>query len=306
MSFESAGQTIGILYCGDMGVAVAKALLECGHRVVTTCSGRSDTTRRQAESLPVEILPSVESVIAESDVVFSLVLPSKAHIAAMNYIEHCPVEAEACPVFVDGNSSGLEAIKAIEEQMKGKSLDMVDASILGASSKFQDVGVLNLSGPAAPAVESLFGGRVQTRVLGEQIGTATFLKVVMTGLSKSLITLFLEVATLAEETGMLPEFLDSCRMVYPGVMLPVDRSLPTYPRHAKRRIGEMQNVEQLSELVGMRSGMVEEGRQLLEIFSKVKWDLAALTGTSDDLQEIIKSLATVRKKDYQSSFHETK
>ena len=39
----------------------------------------------------------------------------------------------------------------------------------------------------------------------------------------------------AHRRGMLPEMMEACTMLYPGITVVIDRMLPTYARHARRR-----------------------------------------------------------------------
>ena len=76
-NLQRTGATcVGVLYCGDLGAAVARLLKREGVRVVTTCAGRSVSTRSRAETCGAEILPSLKDVVRESNVVVSLVLPA--------------------------------------------------------------------------------------------------------------------------------------------------------------------------------------------------------------------------------------
>src|SRR2546428_92476 len=79
-------------------------------------------------------------------------------------------------------------------------------------------GVIYLSGPAAGHVAPLFGSVVRTRVLGEQPGLASTMRMLVSGVSKGLVALFLEMGLAARQAGLLPELLDCYRDAYPGLM----------------------------------------------------------------------------------------
>src|SRR4051812_46831805 len=96
-----------------MGSAVGRALQRGGARVVATLEGRSERTRTLAEGL--ELLPSLEAVVAESDVVLSIVPPAEAASVAarlrgaalsadLNAVS--PETARRLGVDVDGSISG--------------------------------------------------------------------------------------------------------------------------------------------------------------------------------------------------------
>ena len=68
--------TIAIVSPGAMGSALGRGFAEGGARVVATVAGRSSRTSDLAHGL--ELLPSLEAVIAEADVVLSVVPPGAA------------------------------------------------------------------------------------------------------------------------------------------------------------------------------------------------------------------------------------
>jgi len=51
---------------------------------------------------------------------------------------------------------------------------------------------------------------------GEQVGFASRLKLLMSGILKGLSVLFLDISALAERAGMLDEFRQSCDQFYPA------------------------------------------------------------------------------------------
>src|SRR6188472_3639884 len=96
-----------------MGSAVGRALQRGGARVVATLEGRSERTARLAEGL--ELLPRLDDVLAEADVVLSIVPPGEAAavagrvrgaalVADLNAVS--PTTALALGVDVDGSISG--------------------------------------------------------------------------------------------------------------------------------------------------------------------------------------------------------
>ena len=75
-------QTVGIVSPGAMGSAVGAAYLAAGNRVVTTVAGRSDRTIGLAEQAGLELLPDLDAVVSESELVLSIVPPGEAGVNA--------------------------------------------------------------------------------------------------------------------------------------------------------------------------------------------------------------------------------
>jgi 3-hydroxyisobutyrate dehydrogenase-like beta-hydroxyacid dehydrogenase len=281
--------TVGILYCGDMGSAFGKLLSKGGMRVITTCQGRSRATEERARSAGIEILPTLVDVIAQSDFVFSLVLPSAAVDVARQYASFHETRPQGS-IFVEANSIGMEALEEIDRLMAEHNIPLVDAAINGVSHRLADLGVLHISGPKAGSVEALCRGLLRVNSLGPQIGSASQLKLLMSGIAKGLVALFLEVGVLAERADMSESFLQGCRQFYPSVMTVIDRVLVTYPRHAARRAGEMRDIEQMAQALQLRLGMTREAGELMHLMAGIPWEEVEL-GSSGDIRKIIQAVA---------------
>ena len=286
---SSSSTTVGILYCGEMGSAFGKLLREGGLRVVTTCQGRSRATEERARAARIEILPSVDDVVAQSDVVFSLVLPSAAIEVARQYTSRRKMRPKDS-VFVEANSIGLETLGQIERMMAEQKIALVDATINGAAHRLQDMGILHVSGPKAKRVEAICQSRMRVNWLGEQVGRASQMKLVMSGVVKGLAALFLEVGALAERADVLDSFLESCQLFYPALMTIIERVLPTYPQHAARRAGEMRDLEQLGRAVRLRLGMTHEAGELIRLMAGVPWEQVQLKSPTD-VRTIVQTVA---------------
>jgi 3-hydroxyisobutyrate dehydrogenase-like beta-hydroxyacid dehydrogenase len=291
-SSSDPATTLGILYCGDMGSAFGKLLREGGLRVVTTCEGRGRVTERQALAAGIEILPRLEDVVAQSHFVFSLVLPTAAIEVAEQYVK-CRRMRPAGSVFVEANSIGLKTLEQIERLMAEHDVPLVDAAFHGVAHRLKDLGVLHVSGPEARRVEEICQGLLTVNWLGTRIGSASVLKLLMSAIAKGLAGLFLEVGSLAERADMLESFLQSCQHFYPPVMAVIERILPTYPRHALRRVNEMRDIEELGRAFELRLGMTHEAGKLIQLIASLPWDQME-AGTPVDMRTIIRSVAKAR------------
>ncbi len=285
----NSGTTVGVLYCGDMGTAFAKLLRKSGLRVVTTCQGRSPVTKEQALSSGIEILPSLEDVVAQSHFVFSLVLPSAAIDVARQYVCYRQMRPQDS-IFVEANNIGLDALKQIERLMAEQNIPLVDAAIHGTAHRLEDVAMLYISGPKARSVEAICKGLLRVNWLGTRIGSASLMKQLMSAISKSLPGLFLEVGTLAERADMLEPFLESCQRFYPSIMTVIERTLPTYPRHAVRRLAEVREIEELGRGFQLRLGMTHEAGTWIQLIASLPWHQMKSENPSD-VRTIIHSVA---------------
>jgi 3-hydroxyisobutyrate dehydrogenase-like beta-hydroxyacid dehydrogenase len=285
---SNSATTVGILYCGEMGSTFGKLLRKGGLRVITTCQGRSRATEERARSAGIEILPRLDDVVAQSHFVFSIVLPSAAVDVARQYIG-CHRMRPQDSIFVEANAIGLQTLEQIERLMAEQNIPLVDAAIHGVT-RLQDLGVLYISGPKAESVEAFFRGLLRVNCLGAQIGSASRMKLLMLVISNGLNALFLEAGALAERADMLESFLESCQQLYPGVTTIIERMLPTYPRHAARRAGDIREIEQLAHTLDLRVGMTHEAGELIQLIASLPWDQKELRSPVD-IRRIIQSVA---------------
>jgi 3-hydroxyisobutyrate dehydrogenase-like beta-hydroxyacid dehydrogenase len=276
----NSATTVGILYCGDMGSAFGKLLRKGGLRVVTTCQGRSCATEEQALRSGIEILPTLDDVVAQSHIVFSLVLPSAAVEVARQYVA-CHQLRPNGSFFVEANSIGLETLEQIQCLLAKENIPLVDATFNGSAHRLEELGVFHVSGPMARNAEAVCHGLLRVNCLGAQVGAASLMKLLMSVVAKGLACLFLEVGTLAERADMLESFLDSCHLFYPSILTAVERMLPTYPRHAARRVDEMRDVEQLGRVFQLRLGMTHEAGRWIQVIASVPWDEMKLEASAD-------------------------
>ncbi|MEO8494843.1 MAG: NAD(P)-binding domain-containing protein [Planctomycetota bacterium] len=263
MSRRADVSTVGILYCGDLGAAIARLLQRAGVRVVTTCEGRSRRTRERAQSAEVEILPTLDAVASVADVVVSLVLPGAATDVAREYVNRrslCPRDS----LFVDANSIDVPTLAAMDSTLAAAGIRFVDAAIHGGAKSLAELGVMYVSGRDAQDVSQVFSEAICVHSLGERVGQATRMKLLLGGLSKSLNALFLEIGILSHNADLLDEFLGEAKRFYPGIMTAIDRMLPTYPQHAARRVVELQSIEGLARSVCAPCQMVASARELLK------------------------------------------
>ncbi|HEX4642846.1 MAG TPA: DUF1932 domain-containing protein [Candidatus Acidoferrales bacterium] len=289
LASSNAATTVGILYCGEMGSAFGKLLRKGGLRVVTTCQGRSQTTLDGSRSSEIEILPTLNDVAAQSHVVFSFVLPAAAGEVAQQYAL-CHSIRPKDSIFVEGNSIGLDTLEQIERLMAEHEIPLVDAAVNGMANRLEDLGVLHVSGPRAGSIEAMCRGLMRVNDLGIRAGSASRMKLLMSGIAKGLPALFLEVAALAEQADLLESFLKSCQLFYPAIMSVVERTLPTFPRHAGRRAGEVRDVENMARALHAPAGMTHAAGEWIQLMSTIPWDQVAM-GSPVDIRAVIQTVA---------------
>jgi 3-hydroxyisobutyrate dehydrogenase-like beta-hydroxyacid dehydrogenase len=274
---SSGPTTVGVLYAGELGASVGALLRGRGVRMVTTVAGRGAATVARAREAGMVVLNGITDVVRQSDVVISLVPPAAAEEVAATYCEHARL-APAGALYVDANSVGPELIERMAANVERCGRGFVDAAINGLAKNLATSGTLFLSGGRAEEVAGLFEGAMRVRVLGDEAGRASAMKMLLSGVSKGVCALVAELAMVAERRQMLPEMIEAMREIYPGIWALAERMLPTYPKHAGRRAGEMQELEETCQAVGLEPGVVAAVRGMHEMLAKVPFGEAPDTG----------------------------
>lgn len=280
--------TVGVLFPGDMGAAVASLLQSRGMRVVTTLEGRGDRTARRCQENGLIVLDSFQAVAQQSNIVISLVPPDSAEAVAVRYAGFAAI-APAHPLFVDANSIRPERMTAMARTFEAAGIDFVDASINGLAKNLARAGTLFLSGVRAEEIADLFGDAMRVKILGAAPGRASAMKMLLGGLSKGMCALFLELAIVAQRTGMLSDLLEATALIYPGMSALADRMLPTYAKHAPRRAVEMGELEAMTRSAGLEPCVIEAIHRLHELLATVNFNPATPEGTAGDLIEQLAS-----------------
>jgi 3-hydroxyisobutyrate dehydrogenase-like beta-hydroxyacid dehydrogenase len=283
---NTPGKTIGILYLGEMGASVASVLIDCGLRAVTTITGRSEATARRASSCGCVVLNSFADVVAESDVLISIVPPSAAEEVVESYCAHAH-RAPAGAVYVDLNSISPELATTLSERIAATGRAFVDGAINGLARNLTTSGTLFLSGSRAAEVGILFGDRVRVRLLGDECGRASAMKMLLSGLSKGVCALFAETALIAHRRGMLDEMVVAYEQIYPGMMTLIQRMFPTYSQHAERRAAEMRELEETARASNIEPYTLKGARELHDQLASVPFDASR----ASTLQSLIEYLA---------------
>jgi 3-hydroxyisobutyrate dehydrogenase-like beta-hydroxyacid dehydrogenase len=258
--------TIGLLYAGEMGAALAAALRARGARVITTLEGRSPRTAARCRAAGIEVLNSLADVVRESPVVICLVPPHAAEQVADSYCEFAGL-APPGAIYVDANSTGPESAQSLIANLSRHGVDFVDAAINGLAKNLSGGGTIFLSGARATGVAHLLEGATRVWVLGRQPGRAKTMKMLLGGMSKGVCALFVELARLARRREMLPEMIEAMSRIYPGIAALIERMLPTYARHAPRRAAEMYELEQTVIASGIEPCAVTAVRTIHEMIA---------------------------------------
>ncbi len=199
-------QTIAVIAPGDMGSGVGQALVQAGHDVVTCLAGRSEASRARAERCGFRDLANLDQVVGQAALILSI-LPPAAAIDLANDVAAAIGRTDARPVYMDCNAISPANGSKIATIMSGAGAPCIDAGIIGlAPGKGPQPTRFYISGPDLGLAEALAVEGIRVKGVGADIGRASALKMLYSGLNKGRFSLIATVATAARSRGRLDEF----------------------------------------------------------------------------------------------------
>jgi 3-hydroxyisobutyrate dehydrogenase-like beta-hydroxyacid dehydrogenase len=257
-------ETVALLFPGDMGHAVGAFLKAGDRRVVTILEGRSAATRERSRRSGFQDLASFDRVIDEADLVLSILPPSAAETLALRFAECVGARANP-PVFVDCNAVSPATVRRMDAAVRGAGGVFIDGGLIGAPpGRGPRATRLYVSGASARELESLEAPlaadrdepELRVRVVGDEIGRASGLKMVYAGLTKGTMTLHTAVLAAAERLGLYSELTRELGESQKEALarMGVIRFLPA---DAERWIGEMEEIAATFEGAGVTSAFHE-------------------------------------------------
>jgi 3-hydroxyisobutyrate dehydrogenase-like beta-hydroxyacid dehydrogenase len=229
--------TVGIVSPGAMGSAHGGALLRGGARVVATVDGRSDRTGRLAREAGLDLVPRLADVIAEADVVLSVVPPGRA--------EQVAAELRGAQLLADLNAVSPATLRRIAPD--------VDGSISGPPPTKAGTTRLYLSGPRAREVAALPFDGVDVVVVGGEIGAASAVKMSTASVYKGSVALLTQALRAADHYGVLAHVLDDLGEAADEA----GRRIARAAAKAERYVGEMHEISAAQAAAGLDPGLFE-------------------------------------------------
>lgn len=190
------------------------------------------------------------------DVVMSVVTPASAEDVARDAAPYLQSGA----LYVDANSISGETARRIAAIVVEGSASFVDAVFIGAVPLLRSSVPLYLSGPGAGVFAShASAAGLQPRIVSDQSGDASDLKMLWSVMSKGAIGLVAETLTAAHQLGLTAPVLRLLaeEFGHTGSEEMVLRMLESTARSGPRRVEEMKAVRQTLVLAGIPTHMVE-------------------------------------------------
>ncbi|MBN4004046.1 NAD(P)-dependent oxidoreductase [Nostoc sp. LPT] len=243
-------QTVGILSPGDMGQAIASVLNQNGLKTIAALDDRSQRTRQLAAAANIEDVGSLRQLVIESDVVLSVLVPVAA-IEAANLVAEVISNVGKQILYVDCNAVAPQKVKRIAQIIESVGVRFVDASIIGPPPRVPGRTRIYASGKQAVEFQQLQNYGLDIRVIGDEIGQASGLKMSYAALTKGLTAIGTELLIAAHRLGLDEQLWEEVSSSQPELAAILTRSIPSMTPKAHRWIGEMEEIAETFQEVGL-------------------------------------------------------
>ena len=232
---------IGIIAQGEMGTGIGWRLAQSGAEVSTCVVGRSAASRERAERAGIKIVGDDEALIANCDMLLSILPPSEALSLAQRLAPALSAQ-KGRVLYVDCNAVAPETVRRVAAAIAPTGSAFADVGIVGGPPRPGYVPRLYVSGEAAQKFLALRDFGLEILVVEGGIGAASALKLSYAALTKGLTAIGIAVARGATSDGVAEmlraEFLAS----QPELHKWLTRQMPTMIPKAYRWVGEMEEI----------------------------------------------------------------
>jgi 3-hydroxyisobutyrate dehydrogenase-like beta-hydroxyacid dehydrogenase len=261
---------VGILSPGDMGSAIGKVLSNSGFNVLTSLEGRSELTRIRAKESEMRDVHSVDNLVAESDLILSVLVPAQAMDIAQMVTGSVRFTGKH-PAYADLNAIAPQTVKKIGAMMKDAGITFIDGGIIGSPPKAGRGGTrIYCSGPDTFALESLSQSGLDIRRLGPEIGQASGLKMVYAASTKGITALWMELLVAAEALGLEAALMEEFKLSGFNIAEVLKGRIPSMPRRARRWVGEMEEIAATFEGAGLTPRMLLGAADIYRLVSETQ------------------------------------
>ena len=236
---------IGLLHPGEMGATVGETLRNAGHTVLWASNGRRAETAARAEQAGLEDAETTEELARRSELILSICPPHAALDVARSV-------AGFGGVFVDANAVSPATAREIASTIGGS---FVDAGLIGPPPREPGSTRLYLAGPEAESVAAVFAGTaLEPRVVSEEPGVASALKMAYAAWTKGTAALLLAIGELARAEGVEEPLFDEWRLSLPDLIERSSAAARSADKKGWRWVAEMEEIAATFAAVGLPDG----------------------------------------------------
>jgi 3-hydroxyisobutyrate dehydrogenase-like beta-hydroxyacid dehydrogenase len=241
---------LGILHPGEMGISIAASAINNGHQVYWLSVNRSEKTRSRAEKHGLLEAQSLATMCNNCEVILSVCPPHAAE-----EVSSLVMSEGFARLYLDANAISPARARKIGQIIQDTGGTFVDGGIIGGPAWEPKSTWLYLSGEKAEAIASIFSnGPLETKVIGNEIGKASALKMCYAAYSKGTTALLSAILAAAESNGVRDELYQQWDLDEDGFSEQVNRRTRRVTAKAWRFEGEMLEIAKTFEEAGLPSG----------------------------------------------------
>lgn len=273
---------IGILHPGEMGISVAASAIRSGHGVYWTSAGRSDKTRDRAEKYNLIETTSLSQLCQISEIILSVCPPHAAEDVARSVIG-----SGFRGLYLDGNAISPQRSIRIGEMLGEHGIRFVDGGIIGGPAWTPNETWLYLSGKDAKKIAGCFiKGPLETKIIGDEIGRASAIKMCYAAYSKGTTALLAAILAAAEAYGVRDELDQQWDMDDSSFSDQANRRATRVTAKAWRFEGEMREIASTFQEAGLPDGFHEAAAEIYHRMAGFK-DSSETPQLDDVLQALL-------------------
>lgn len=248
--------TIAFIGLGEAGGALAGGLIGAGatvraaYDILIDDPATAPALRDRAREIGVEASASSAEAVAGADIVVSAVTSKEMLGAAETAAAHLMPGQ----VYLDINSASPASKRKAAAVVEARGGAFVEAAVMNRVPPHGHAVPMLLAGPrAAWVADTLAPFGMNVTAIGEEIGSASSVKMVRSVFMKGFAAILLESLYAARKLNAEDAVLDSLQVTLPGVNWKdlADSYGPRLIRHAKRQSEEMLSVAETLEELGV-------------------------------------------------------
>ena len=243
-------RSVALISPGDMGQAVGALLVRGGVRVLTCVEGRSERTRGLARAAGFTEIATLDGLVRESELLLSIVPPAQAVAVARDVAAALGATGSRL-TYVDCNAIAPRTAREVAAIIAPTGSAFVDAGIVGGPPRDAPSPRFYASGPGRAHFGALADAGLDVRLLGDEVGEASAVKMCYAALTKGTTAIATELLVAARKLGVYDTLIGELRDSQGAQAKRMADAVPAMPGKAHRWVAEMEEIARTFEDVGL-------------------------------------------------------
>ena len=243
-------RSVALISPGDMGQAVGALLVRGGVRVLTCVAGRSERTRGLARAAGFTEIATLDGLVRESELLLSIVPPAQAVAVARDVAAALGATGSRL-TYVDCNAIAPRTAREVAAVIAPTGSPFVDAGIVGGPPRDAPSPRFYASGPGRAHFGALADAGLDVRLLGDEVGEASAVKMCYAALTKGTTAIATELLVAARKLGVYDTLIAELRDSQGAQAKRMADAVPAMPGKAHRWVAEMEEIARTFEDVGL-------------------------------------------------------